>query len=541
MVWALLSLDHPGRGDLTPELLTLLDGFDKGSEDDYIAASALLDVLEHQPWAPVEATLLELFLDVHTLDELRHRIGTLLVGRASPQARARLLDWLTDPDTVGADPLVQRLAARVVGEGGGPDVAPRVLDRLKERLEALYDEGRFEDPHDEREAEPAWDLPALAHAVAWTKDEDALTKLYAFVFDDRLARYARRAIEGQARRLGPTDASGAGHRSPKPYALWLRVKGGFAPMPDEIYRTIDRTKPAGDTVLAAAIHEVLSEAARSGRLALFPDPYLDRVIAPLAHPESGDLTQATARVATWVDRLEPVGGAVDFFAARDRVMRLTRAGSFAAAAAVQRRVLRILARRAYDDERAWPWRRERAHLEALDAAAACAAGDWEGAEAGFRRAVAWHPFDAQVLQQTARLRALAGCGLEEALALAMRARVLEWRVFNEMGIATGDTLALILLKLGRPAEATRAVMEILPKVKPEPHLGGRYHLRLAETLAAAGDEDGAAEAVLRALSREPTLAGELASDPWLAPLRNAGRLAALVAQAEAERLESLLR
>lgn len=539
VTYALPSLMHPGRGDLTRDLLALFADLDLSSETDFFRAISILDVLEHQPWEAVEEVVLALLFDVGAVDELRRRAGRLLVGRASEPARQRLVDWLTDPASANTDPIVLRLTARVVGEGKDPEVARRCLEALRERLESLYATGRFSDPLEEREAEFAFDVPALVLAVAFTGHRESLTRLAGLLFDQRLARFARRAMEGQARCLAPTDATGAGHLTPRPFALWLRTAGGYGPVPGEIHLALGSLKAADDDVLVAALEETLSAAHASGALAAFPDTYLDRVMAALRWPETGTRARAADVVASYVARTEPVGGAVDFFVARARAEHLARDGRFAEAAEVQREVLAILSRRAYDDEPTWNWRRERAALDALLGAAAQAEGDPVGAEEALQRAVTWNALDAGLLQQTAQARAESGCGLETALALALRARTLEWRVFDTMGVPTGDTLAHVCLQLGRFDEAARAMHEVFPRVKPEPQYGGRYHLRLAEALAASGEVSAATTVVEQALAREPTLGTRILSDPWLEPL-DRRRLEELVDQAKARAFEALM-
>jgi hypothetical protein len=131
----------------------------------------------------------------------------------------------------------------------------------------------------------------------------------------------------------------------------------------------------------------------------------------------------------------------------------------------------------------------------------------------------------------ARLDARTGGPLDAAEALALRALALERRVFHSGSLDTGDTVAWIALAQGRPYRAARVMEEVLPRARPYPHLGGRFHLRLAQAQASLGDLDDAATTLLEALTREIGLVKEAAGDPWLAPLAADGRLEAILDEA----------
>lgn len=543
VVWsAVRSLDHPGRGDLTDLLLPLLDGLDTQNPRDLGRASELLDALEHQPWAKVEPGIERLVLDVDADPPLRRQAAVMLLGRASQATRSRLLTRLTSTGAGTDDPSVLRLVAHVVGTGGDAHVAETCFDVLESLVLEAFDSERELDPDEVQLHETAAHVGALARAIAFTGHAPTIDRVMGLVFEERFARFARHAIACQGRRLGPVDATASARPGPGLLLVWHRRDGVYRPMPWEVSVLLDGVKPAGDEVLAASLQTALETARSSGRLAAFPDLYLDLVLAHVRDRPSGDLVGAAEVVERFTDRAEPVGGATDFGVARSRVERFERSGRYAEATEAQARVVRILSRRAYDDEPNWNWRRERSAVDAWRGAAWAAAGRTEAAERAFAKAVARNPYDAQILQTTARARARTNADPEAALALARRARVLERRVRTLSGpsIPTADTLALVLLRQDRFAEAAAALRPVLARVKTLASMGGRFHLRYAEALAGAGDLEEAAKAILEALALEPTLEDEIRSAPLLAPLAEDGRLEELFREAEQIALEPVL-
>ena len=93
--------------------------------------------------------------------------------------------------------------------------------------------------------------------------------------------------------------------------------------------------------------------------------------------------------------------------------------------------------------------------------------------------------------------------------------------------------------MGRYADAAEVFLQLLRRVKGQHHLGGRYHLHFAEALAGAGHPDAAAAALLEALDLELSLADEIRGDPYLEPLREGGRLDALLEKARRAALRRL--
>jgi hypothetical protein len=536
--FAIAALDHPGRADQTDLLLPLLALLDTAEPSDGAHVHALLKAIRHQPIENVEPVLVDILLDANALPDLRASAAAGLFGRLSPAGRARLLDWLTSSAADEEVVDVSLAAAWVVGTDGGAQVAERCLAALRRLLFEAYDEPLELDPEVPSANEAGWQIGVLSRAIAFTEDEPSLEAVLELVFDERFARFARRAVEQHGRRLGPVDASAGAATGPGLYTLWHRSDGLYAPLPWEITLILENLKPFPDERLAPMFERRLAELRRTGRLAAFPDLYLDRVIAYLRDRFTGDHLRSARAVERWVGPTEPVGGAADFNVARDRVERRARAGRFEGAAAAQAEALAILSRRAYDDENVWLWRVQRGALDAWQAAALKRASDDAGAEALLQGAVARNFYTTQVLQTVSMARARAGLNLQLAVALAERAATLELRVLDELTPETADTLAYVRLQSGEADAAYAAIEPILRRIEQRSG-GGRFHLRAAQALVAAGDTVGAADAVLKALGLEPSLDEEMRKDPRLAPLAESGKLEALIREAERKALWSI--
>ncbi len=531
------SLDHPGHADFTDLLIPLFVRLDLTDAEVLPEAAALLDILRHQPPAQVEPLLLRVAVDANADPTLRQKAAVGLLDRVSDAGRARLLAWLTSEAAGQDDDAVARRVARVVGTGGGEDVAWQAFEVLRRLLLETYDTERSLDPDIPPEGRSGWHIGALARAIAFTRHEPTVRALLDLVFDERFARYARNAVALQGRRLSPVDATSGARSGPTVHAVWHRQDALYAPLPWEVGQILENVKAAPDEMLARGLEAILADARRTGRLATFPDLHLDRVIAHLRERLTGDRVLAAEAVERWVGGVEPVGGATDFGVARERVGRFAREQRYAEAAEAQASVLAILSQRSYDDEAAYNWRRERSFLDAWRGAGAAANGDVDAAEALFAQAVRRHVYDSQVLGTTARARAQTGVDLEAALALAERALRLERRVGGRFSRDNADALALVLLKLQRFEEAAAAIEPVLRRVERQQDPGGRYHLRAAEARLGAGDGAGAREAILTALRLEPSLDARMRLDPWLAPLAADGTLEDLIRQAEEEALE----
>ena len=386
------------------------------------------------------------------------------------------------------------------------------------------------------EGKYGWHIGALARAIATTGDEPTIRALLELVFEERFARYARSAVSLQGRRLTPVDATSVARPGPTVGAVGHRQDALYIPLVWEVGQILEHVKPAPDPLLARHLAAILPGSARTGRLAIFPDLYLDRVIASLRERLTGDRVLAAEAVERWVGITEPVRGATDFRVARERVDRLAREARFAEAVDAQAEVLAILSQRAYDDDAVYRWRTDRAVLDAWRGAAAAARGDAEEAESYFARAQARDPYGPAVLSTTARARAQTGTDLERALGLAERAILLERRLGDRVSYDSADALALVLLELGRFEEGAAVMEPILRRVERQPDPGGRYHLRAAEARLGAGDLAGAHDAILKALRLEPSLDAVMREDGWLAPLVEDGTLEALVRKAAEEAL-----
>lgn len=530
------SLDHPGHRDLTDLLTPMLERINLTDTFFLPEAVTLLDVMRHQPAASGEPLLLRICLDANADPTLRQKAAVALLGRISDAGRAELLEWLLTEAAGQDDEAAVRMIARVVGTGGGEEVARPAADVARRLLLETYDTERSLDPEIPPEGMHGWHIGALARAVAYTAHEPSIHLLLELVFEDRFARYARRAVALQGRRLGPDDATSGGRVGPTVRAVGHRLDGVYSPIPWEVGLLLESLKPAPDEMLARPLQTILEKARNTGRLARFPDLHLDRVVAYLRGRLTGDRTQAAEVVERWVGIVEPVGGATDFGIARARVMRLAREARYAEAVEAQREVLSILARRAYDDDRSYRWRDDRAVLDAWRGAVAAARGDTAGAESLFAQAVKRHPYGSLVLTTTARARAQTGTDLETALRLADRGVQLERRLGDRVSYESADALALVLLELGRPGEAREVIESILRRVEQDMDPGGRYHRRAAQACLAVGDRTEAAKALLKALKLEPSLEADLRLDPRLAPFVEDGTLDVLVRKAEEEAL-----
>ncbi|MHC5012564.1 MAG: hypothetical protein ACYTG6_16730, partial [Planctomycetota bacterium] len=511
----------------------LLGALDAGNADDETDVLALLDVLEHQPYERVEPDLLRLLLDPGAVPSVRWAAGSQLVGKISPDARQLLLDWLASADAETAAANVQLVVSTIVGQGGGEREAMALYVLLRDALLSHYDSEARLDPDDWAAPAVLARIAALANGIAYAEHEGAMRLVTALIFDARFARFARRAVRRQGGQLGTVDASSAARPGP-PIADLVHRTGPYRGMPAEVWQLVGSLKPLSDDVLASSLAAVLGDARDSGALSAFPDHYLDRVITALHDKSTGDRVRAAAVVEAYALRAEPVGGAVDYLTEKGRVDRLALEGRFAEAAEAQARCVRILARRAYDDE--WPgsWGRERAALDALEGAALAAQGEAEAARAAFLRAVARSPYDPSILNSAAWYRALAGFELDTAGRDAARAVLLEKRAWGEGSLPSIDTLAFVWILQRRFEEAADLLRENVERARRLS--GGRYQMRMAQALAGVGDLDGASEAVLEALAREPTIADALREDPYILPLREAGRLEPLVREATDRRL-----
>jgi tetratricopeptide (TPR) repeat protein len=527
-------LDRPGRGDLTAGLLPLLDRTVRDLEHPERGVF-VIRALRHQPWAKAEPAVLAAALERDAPTDVRAAAAWALAGRCSPASRAALERWLLESGRDLGEPALGLAVAAAVGEGGGPEVAAALFEAIRGELFAHYSTPESLDPRALRLDGLGERLAVLAQAVAYTRDEPAMDRMVDLVFDARFAAYARIAMRLKAMRLPEAGPAEAGGRTAWPRDL---LSGGppretgaleFA-MPSEVWMLAGAVKPMGDAALARSLERVVGEARATGRLALFPDLYLFRAVSALRDKPTREMDAAADVVERALARVEPVDGAVDQAVLRGRAWRLPFRGRYADAARAQEGIVRIAARRGYEDEFAGLYARERATLDALRGADFASRGLEDQARDAFRRALARAPHDPVVLQTCAWYRALVDFDLDVAESEARRARTLERRTDGEPSLDATDTLAFVLLRRSRPGAAAAMLKYALDRT-PRPR-DGIYHFHLAEAWAQSGYAEGAAEALLDALEREPALADVAREDPYLEPLRESGRLEGLIAAAE---------
>ncbi len=554
---AVTGLDHPGRGELHDALLSLLADLDPANPADSMRASAILDALEHQPVERFASILLDLILDPHADPALRRHAGRLLIGHTPPAVRKTLLAWLTHEDAGQEEPLVQSVVARIVGSGGGAEVATAAFAALEAALlERFAEERRLESDADadvaleqhvanERNLEPDAEpdvflglhVAALARAIAFTEHEETIARVAALLFLPRFAQFARSSVARQGDRCGPVDASAAARVGPTVNTLWHRAGGHYGPLPTEVWLVLNSLKVVPDEVLARSLRAAIENAKASNALALFPDVYFDRIAAHLHDKPTGDLTESAALIENLAWLAPPVAGAVDFGMARAQRDLAIEEHRFPDAAAAQQRALAILSRRAYDDEPGWNWKRERGIGVALAAARAAAEGRADDARRLFDEARQLSPYDPSILSSSAALHARTHFDLDQGLDDAMRALTLEKRrsPLAEASIPTGAALARVLLEREELADAVRIYARLSERVRRLDYLGGRLPLRWAEASASLGRLDEAAAALEEALRLEPTLETEARASPRLAALRERGRLEAIIDKMKLER------
>ena len=407
-----------------------------------------------------------------------------LLDRISDAGRTRLLTWLTSESAARDDDSVSRMVARVVGTDGGAEaVARQAFAVLQPLLLETYATPRSLDPEvpPGRRVRLAHRRAGARHRLHGRRTHDRAL-LLELVFDERFARYARRAVVLQGRRLSPVDATSVARPGPTVGAVWspagrpvhpARLGGGADPREREA-----RARRGAGT---PARRDPRRRRADTGRLAMFPDLYLDRVIASLR--ERLDRRPRARRASR--------GALGRHHRARRRARRTSasrgsawtgssREARFADAVDAQAAVLAILSQRAYDDDAVYSWRR-------IAPCSTPGAARRRGARrrrtrrrAYFVRARRDDPYGpARAERVGARARADRH-RLETALGLAERAIQLERRLGDRVSYDNADALALVLLELGRFEEAAAVIEPILRRVERQPDPGGRYHLRAAE-------------------------------------------------------------
>ncbi len=533
---AVRSLAFPGRGDLTAPLLGVLARVrgDTNESSGVSDVQSVLDALEFQPEPPVESALVALLLDPHVEPSLRTEAGQRLVGRVSEKGRETLVAWLLDKDAPSADLGVQRVVARAVGTGSGPTVPTRFVKALEAGVESWLGDPAHLDPDALYEPDDAPRAALLTRVVAFSGDDDAIARAAALLFRPGFAVYAWRTVDRGSATLAPADASAATAYGPEVNARRHRGERAYSVFPDEAIGILNALAVVPDDRLDAAVARAIGD---GSDLVSFPDLYLDVAVAVLHDLKEGDHPKTAARLEALAWRLAPVGGAADFGLAYESAGRNVESGRFAEAAADEARAVGILARRDYDDDRGWPWRREHARLVAMRAAADAAAGRIDDARRGFDAARALSPYDPAVLGTIADLLARLRLDLDVALADALRATTLERRM-NRLGEAStenGWVLARVRLARGEVREAADLLDVLHQKNRTDARTASGIELDYARALARSGYESDAAAALTRALVENPALAENAAGCEAFATWRTDGRLKRITDAAQRER------
>lgn len=540
-VTAVRAVRHPAAKDFTDLLIPLLFqaikhaalGDDASGSDEVALAHDLVQTLARQEWAKVEPVLLQLVMTPELDINLRIAAAEETIGRLSEPARQELMHWMryapTAPkDTAlsGAesDGALQTIVSAALGEGASADVATAMLDVLKREMRALLDEewalqGEAGQASIARRKGPR--VMALARGIAHARDPATILSLVEMLFDVRLGILARIAeMRGLAAAAQPTsDAAGRiAARLLVRAQLDERGNAQFFGVPIGVYEMFSPLRVLDDDVLATAFERALSSAEAEGRLGMFPDLYLMRLGLALHHEATGAMPKTAAVVGRFMARLSPIEGPHDYQKLRREVDLAALEGRFADAVAGQEALVRIVARQGADDSEPGTWVHERAALDAMRAARAAAHGDADQALAylqqGLRRAAS----DSAVLNVVAWYAALGDVGLELAEDAARRAAHLETRLGEPPSRHVADTLAFILLKRGKPAEALAVLEPRLPDRAAALDGAGTLHWHMAQILLALGRKEDAASACADALTWDRALRPLMEVDPYLAAL-----------------------
>jgi tetratricopeptide (TPR) repeat protein len=491
-------------------------------------------VVRSKPWPEgLERTLWGIASDPRDDEELRFLAARSLAGKASIETRKAAAAWLGAPSED-----VPALAIPF-GDLAGRDATAAEAAALFQTLDRAISERYAAPPHVRAKdvGEEAYGLrvEGLAKAVALAKDPVSLDRLADLLFDPRLTGYAREA-RGLAA-LRSTRGGGALAPlgpAPKTPERMSHTGGGseVAPVPDDVRHVVAALKAAPPVETGARVARAVADARAAGRLAAFDDVYLSWIASDLHHKKHGDFADAAAAVEDALARTLPAVGpaSLSLYA---RVEWLQRGRRFEEAAAVQKEQVRAAAALGSPDADA-AWVEHRALQDFLAGAAAATAGRSEEARDLFRSGVARAPSDPSLLNSAAWVRANAGFDLDAAAADARRAMALERRLDDEPSIDTIDTLAYVLVRQGKLAEARETIRPALERM-PRTHAGGgEIYWHAAQAAAGLGLLHDASLFVYRALAfHEPTLEAWMRADPFLALVHP--RMDALVLSARRER------
>ncbi len=548
---AVASLDHPGAPDLADLLLPILvlarNGkalADSTENDEVGLAQDVLRALRFQPWDKIESAVVETTLDPLVQIGVRLVAARMLIGRVRPKARSRLAAWLYGTSVQGApanpaaetpegwnqDGMLQWLVAGAVGVEGDAAAAKALLGALQSELQTYYGVTANLDPDSAPTKPFVHRAGALAYGVMRTKSKASIEALGALLFLPQMATYATKAADRQRSMLFAGGVGSAARApAPLPY-LEHTAEGLYHVLTPEASRILAQLRTADDETLSDVLGKVLESAHKSSSLALFPDVYLFKIALVLRDERDGARPRAAETVERYIRRLAPVDGIADYASASRRADVFARAGRYTDAVRAQETVVRIIARRNYEEAKYDLRTYARAKLDALRGQVHAADGEDALAEAAFRRAILRAPGDAFVLRTVALLRARVDFNLALAEDAARRAVHLEQRVRDEPRVETLDPLAYVLLKRDRPQEALMLLRRPL-LLAPDQHDADPF-LHLAQAYAALNRLTPAARALEEALVRAPHLEAEVRADPYFEPLDERGWLDIVVRRAK---------
>lgn len=562
---ALQHLRHPNVPDFSALLLEHLREIDAGMDSSSMAAENLreriVEALGHQPWSKVRLALLAVATSPHRTDTTRTTAIKHMIGRLDPEIRATLMRWVgwLEPENAPAEPDADRplagagryeqhhmhwMLAQAVGAGAEPAIADALFAGLERELAAWLaaQTQRHASPEERLSAERAVEesegrIKALARGIAETRCHASIVKMLKLIYDGRLGSFARLRLESlRPLRWQGREAPGEAQR-----LSMVTVRGDYdlrlvSGVPSPAAEVLAQAKVLADDVLANHLTVTLEAARRSGALAEHPDAFFVMGTAHLLDPPTGRRPRSAAVLHAVATALSPPGGGIDRVATLQVLDEHIIGRRFAAAAELAKRDVRRLAMRQVDDEAADPLEWARFHTLALEAAASAQAGQPEDARRLGRAALAVPQSPRPMhLNTIAWYMRETGLDLEDAEGLARRATLLEARLDARSTLSSVDTLAMVLVDRGSPAEAWRIMNARIQS--SESRRTGIYHAHMAEIAAALGLEAECERWLVEALRRDPAAFEEWSLAPWLAAVGGAELAKRARARAERDRFE----
>lgn len=528
------ALRHKDAPDLAAQLLARLGMAlradpNEAEFDPLFEAVQIIDTFTHQPWHRVEATVVQLIVDPAQDPDVRAAAAKVAHGKIGSGARRQLLEWLfatRDADTKKSPVLVQLRVARGVGRGAEPEVAAELALQLEREFSTLFlawGEGQFVEVPDERLDR----LEVLLTGIVATGHGPTIRTLCDLLFLPTFAREARDRHE----RLRIFDSDG-GTTTPSRETNIDAVVRAPALLAAPVLRLLRVLQPVGDRTLAPGIARVLRTLEADGRLAAFPDLYLEEMARYLSDPVTGNMQVTATQLRERVLQLAPLDGLADLMVWERRAEEAAGAGDPAARHTAVMRALRIRRRRAYGAGRGGRleyWEREGvlsslAVDESLkqDPAALTA-------RLGALR-VAWRD-EPKAQLQLARAHRQLGVDLSGAEAALRHAAAEERRLHGDLGLTIRTEAARLALAKQDVAAALRWLPEAeLPMRNLDTRVAEAWFVR-ARVLMAAKDTRRAKAALLQAISSRRDLQTRAWTAKDFEPLRADGSLAELFRQA----------